>query len=430
MISRSMQTYLMAMAILLLAACSMPAAANPPGVIPENVVDEPLQGQTEPPAATPADVPTPTPDPWANARLEVTGEQQVVFDWTTDRCEDLNIPDLAVRAFRDAEDAVNLILAHPTAYRMTGTDLNELSIDCNPIHTSLNDPDPAVFADNTWVAATYTEDGETIYALGHNEYQGHTHPGQCPQNDYFACWYNTITLLISTDGGGSFVPALEPPGHFVAGLPVQYEAGKGAYGLRAPSNIIQGPEGYYYAFVNLASERSERQYVCALRTSDLSDPAAWRFWDGEGFDGRFINPYLNPDAAPAEHLCQPYAVDQIGHALNESITYNTALERFVLIGISADQIDGREVWGFYYAFSKDLIEWTHRQLLMEIPLPWTVESPGSDLSYLYPSLLDPDSPDRNFAAADQTAYLYFTRNNFGHGSLDRDLVRVPVQFVP
>ena len=416
--------------IISLAACSMPALAELPVMTPENAVPEPTYQQTELPPATSTAPSAPTSDPWDNARLEVSGEQEVVFDWSTDRCEDFNIPDLAVRAFRDAEENVNLVLAHPTAYRMTGSDLNELSIDCDPIHASLNDPDPAVFADNTWISATYTQDGETIYALGHNEYQGHTHPGKCPQNDYFACWYNSITLLISTDGGESFVPAVEPPGHFVAGLPVQYEAGKGAYGLRAPSNIIQGPDGYYYTFVNLASERSERQYVCALRTLDLSDPAGWRFWDGEGFNGRFINPYLEPDAAPAEHLCQPYAIDQIGHALNENITYNTVLERFVLIGISADQIDGREVWGFYYAFSKDLAEWTRRQLLIEVPLPWTVESPGSDLSYLYPSLLDPDSPDRNFATTDQTAYLYFTRNNSGHSSLDRDLVRVPVKFVP
>jgi hypothetical protein len=101
----------------------------------------------------------------------------------------------------------------------------------------------------------------------------------------------------------------------------------------------------------------------------------------------------------------------------------------VLIGISADQIDGREVWGFYFSTSADLINWSRRKLIMEVPLPWTVEFPGSDLSFLYPSLLDPDSKSRNFETSDDQAYLFFTRNNFGHASLDRDLVRVPVQFV-
>ena len=419
--------------IFFIAGCNMPSSQQTQvdNLDPEGTgeIDVPA-ATTVPPTPAPTFTPTPTPDPWENARIEVMGEEEVVFDWTSGRCENANIPDLAVRAFRDADDFVNLIVAHPNAYRMTGSDLNNLTIDCNPIFKSVSDPDPAMFNDNTWVASVYTNDGVTVYALGHNEYQGHTHPGYCPPADYFPCWYNTITALISTDGGATFQPAAEPPGHFVAGLPVQYEAGEGPYGLRAPSNMLQGPDGFFYAFVNLASERSERQYVCALRTKDLGDPASWRFWNGSGFEGRFINPYLEPDADPAEHLCQPYFPEEIGHALNESISYNTALEQFVLIGISADHIDGREVWGFYYSFSRDLTEWTRRELIMEIALPWTVDLPGSDLSYLYPSLLDPDSTDRNFGTTDETAYLYFTRNNFGHGSLDRDLVRVPVQFVP
>ena len=35
--------------------------------------------------------------------IEVSGMEEVVFDWTNDRCEDENIPDIAARAFRDAE---------------------------------------------------------------------------------------------------------------------------------------------------------------------------------------------------------------------------------------------------------------------------------------------------------------------------------------
>jgi hypothetical protein len=101
-----------------------------------------------------------------------------------------------------------------------------------------------------------------------------------------------------------------------------------------------------------------------------------------------------------------------------------------MVGISADQIDGSEVWGVYYSFSDDLVDWSRRKLLMEIDLPWTVEFPGSDLSHLYPSLLDPASPSRNFETTGSTAYLYYTRNNFGHASLDRDLVRIPVEFSP
>ena len=97
---------------------------------------------------------------------------------------------------------------------------------------------------------------------------------------------------------------------------------------------------------------------------------------------------------------------------------------------SADWLDEREVWGFYYSFSDDLIHWEPRKLLLEIELPWTVENPGSDVSHLYPALLDPLSESRNFETTGKTAYLYYTRNNFGHGSLDRDLIRFAVEFFP
>jgi hypothetical protein len=75
------------------------------------------------------------------------------------------------------------------------------------------------------------------------------------------------------------------------------------------------------------------------------------------------------------------------------------------------------------------VNWTHRKLLMEVELPWTVDDPAQ-VNDLYPALLDPESGSRNFETTGPTAYLYFTRNNFGHTSLDRDLMRVPVAFFP
>jgi hypothetical protein len=167
-----------------------------------------------------------------------------------------------------------------------------------------------------------------------------------------------------------------------------------------------------------------------MRTDDISQPGVWRFWNGTAFEGQFADPYTNDISNPKEHICSPIDRDNIGASMNESITFNTYLNRYVLVGISADWLENREVWGFYYLFSDDLINWTHRKLLVEIELPWTVEFPGSDTSFLYPSILDPESTSRNFETTDQTAYLYYTRNNFGHGSLDRDLIRVPVEFFP
>jgi hypothetical protein len=417
-------SYLLIAIAALLGACA-PGAQPAPPAAPTTL---PMAADTP----TTAPLPTSTPDPFPNPVLKIVGEQQVMFDWTTDRCEDQNIPDLPARAFRGADGQVQLIISDNNNFRMLGPDLNTLALDCSAVMRSQNAADPSLFADMEWVASPYTEDGQTVYALIHNEYWGHTHAGQCPQQDYFPCWDNSITLGISTDGGATYAHALPPPAHLVARLPYPYEAGAGPEGARGPSNIIKGPEGYFYSFFNVSMYRTQEQRVCLMRTDDLTDPTSWRFWDGSSFAGQFVDPYLNPPANPNEHICAAMDLEgaTIGATMNESITYNTYLERYVLVGLSADHLGGREVWGIYYSFSDDLLHWTRRKLLAEMPLPWTVANAGSDMSILYPSLLDPDSQARNFETSGKTGYLYFTRNNHGHGSLDRDMIRVAVEFFP
>jgi hypothetical protein len=41
--------------------------------------------------------------------ISVSGDAKIVFDWTTDRCDDEDIPDLPARAFRDDSEQVQLI---------------------------------------------------------------------------------------------------------------------------------------------------------------------------------------------------------------------------------------------------------------------------------------------------------------------------------
>ena len=412
---------LMLLAVLLLASCA--PATSAPALQPTTV-----PSATSAPTATPR--PSPTPNPFPNPVLKITGEEEVVFDWTTDRCEPENIPDLATRAFRDATGLVHLLISHYVDYQMTGPDLNQLTPDCIRLMISDYDRDPSMYNDSEWIASPYTEDGKTVYALVHNEYRGHTHPGQCPSGDYFDCLDTSITLAVSRDSGATFADVSEPPGHLVATLPHQWMAGAGPFGIRNPSNIIKGKDGLYYAFSNVSQYDTQRQWVCLMRSDDLSDPASWRYWDGTGFDGRFINPYVETASGLFANVCGELALDQIGASLNDSITYNTYLGRYVLVGLSADQVGGRELWGIYYSFSDDLIHWSHRKPLAEMPLPWTVGNPGADLSILYPALLDPASDSRNFETTGKTAYLYYTRMNRGAGSLDRDLIRIPVEFLP
>jgi len=369
--------------------------------------------------------------------VEVSGPEETVFDWTNDRCEDENIPDIAARAFRDADGMVQLWIGHYVNYRMIGPDLDHVEPDCTLLMRSDFDPDPSKFNDSEWLAAPYTEDGTTIYGIVHNEYRGDTHraarPGQCPSGERLTCLDTSVTMVISTDGGDSYHDILEPPNHMVATLPYTFNDQGVPSGLRQPSNIIQDKEGYFYVYTNISDYPADLadfppQWVCVMRTDNISDPSSWRFWDGEDFSGKFVNPYLE-ETGPDTPKCAPLEMDDLSGSLNESVTYNTALGRYIMFGYSYHPLAADPTWGYYYSLSDDLVHWTRRELLLELPGENAVADSATDTFYAYPSFMDPDSPSMNFQTSDEDAFLYVTRFNNGV-TLDRDLIRFPVKITP
>jgi hypothetical protein len=367
---------------------------------------------------------------WKAEEVKITGQEEVVFDWSQDACEPDDIPDIPARAFRDAQGRVHLIASHYINRRMTGPDLDHLTHDCSVIMSSHYDPDPATFDDREWIHSTYTLDGETVFGLVHDEYQGHTHPGRCPSGEYFKCWYNAVTLAVSTDGGASFEHAAAPPNHLVAGIPYPYVPDSGPAGIFQPSNIVHiADEDLYYALLRVQQHQAQPQGTCIMRTTDLADPKSWRAWDGAGFDVRFINPYLEPNERPQDHICQPVSYEEI-QLMVESLTFNTYLDSFLLVGTAVEtDLDGETTSGIYYSTSEDLIYWTPRKLIMEVESRQTHQCGDPD-PVAYPSVLDPDSTSRNFETTGRRAYLYFTRYNYEacKETADRDLVRVPIEF--
>ncbi|MFK7792866.1 MAG: hypothetical protein AB8B88_09385 [Devosiaceae bacterium] len=370
-----------------------------------------------------ADPPLPIAPPETGIGIEVTGPIEVVFDWTTDRCYEFQIPDLPVRAFRDADGQINLVLSHDSAHAMRGADFDSLAIDCEPIMASSYDDDPSQFNNHEWVASVYTQDGRTVHALIHNEYQGNRYNTGCASRDYFQCWYNAVTSAISTDGGRNFSQPIEPPDHLVATITETYTPDEGIFGAFSPSNIISF-QGHFYALLKLQTYPFGDQHVCLMRTENLSYPDSWRYWNGVEFSGIFADPYRDNLREMRATNCAPVGFNEIAQ-MYEGVVWHDGLERFVLVGTSNDPTRDPNPYGYYYAFSENLINWTRRMPLLEVRLPW--RATGRQTTYLYPTLLDHDSESRNFETTDGSAYLYFTRLNFGSGNLDRDLVRVPVR---
>jgi hypothetical protein len=361
--------------------------------------------------------------------VEITGPEEVVFDWSQDACGPSDVPDTPARAFRDDQGHVQLIASHYTNRRMTGPDLNHLSLDCSITMPSHEDPDPSSFDDREWLHSIYTPDGKKVFALVHNEYQGHTHPSRCPTGEYIECWYNTVTLAVSTDGGTSFHHT-PPPTHLVASIPYRYAPGSGPVGIFQPSNIVRNPaDGYYYVLLRAQRYQAQPQGACVMRSTDLDNPRSWRAWDGFRFNVRFIDPYLEPNEEPQEHVCQPVSYQEI-QLMVESLTFNTYLDRFLLVGTAvAQEVGDKMNSGIYYSTSDDLVHWAPRKLITEVESRNTHEC-GEPDPVAYPSVLDPKSTSRNFETTGKRAYLYFTRYNYEacREILDRDLVRTPIEF--
>jgi hypothetical protein len=359
------------------------------------------------------------------------GPETVVFDWSSDACEPYDIPDLPVRAFRRPEGLVQMIQPHFTNYRFVGDNLANLHHLCQPLMRSDRRADPAVFDDAEWLASPYTLDGRTVYSLVHEEYHGHEHSGRCPSGEYLKCWYNSITLAVSRDGGQTFSDAREPPANLVASIPYRYKPDAGPLGLLEPSNIVAGRGEDHHHYFLLRAERYEAQQwgSCLFRTDDISDPASWRAWDGDGFNVRTVNPYRTRVVDPANHVCKPVSLREIG-SMAESITYNTYLKRYLLVGSSTDTPPGgKPIPGVYFSTSEDLIHWSRRQLLMPAQFKHTFQC-GDPNPIAYPSILDPSSDSRNFETTGRRAYLYFTRLGYTNckPTLDRDLIRMPIEF--
>lgn len=382
-------------------------------------------------APTTTDAPPESDVPTTDAEISIAGEAEMVFDWTTDRCEDAHIPDIAARAIRNADGLAQLYVSHYVTYRMTGPSLDEVASDC-AVRTmqSAFDADPSQHDEAGWIAAPFTEDGETVHAVVHNEYRGFVFEAadRCPLGDHLSCIDVSLTMSVSTDGGATFDHIAAPPDHLAASLPYTYDPEGVPSGLWQTSNIVER-DGHFHLMTNIsaypeAAGDPPRQWSCLLRTDDLADPDSWRYWDGSEFAGEFVDPYI--DSIADAEVCPPVARPQIGAELVETIVYDESLETYVAMGMTNDPSIGGS-WGVYYSTSDDLITWSGRKLLIELPMGPSVEDENNDLRYAYPSIIDPDSESLNFDTSDGEAYVYITRMNAGGNSLDRDLLRYPIE---
>jgi hypothetical protein len=302
-------------------------------------------------------------------------------------------PDIPMRALRDESGRVHVYLVNHENYAFTGASLAAVArSQDSPCRHMLEPPadpsDPAKFRNFEWVMNPYTLDGRTVYAVVHNEFQGGKYPqfaGLCKDDAIGShCFYSSITLAMSQDGGSTFAPVR--PFDVIAAPLEPFSPEVKHIGPYAQTNIVRNPaDGKYYMLMGFGRDAADGAVqspgVCIMRSDDLRN---WRFWNGGTFEVEIGSPYGTARPA-ASRVCQP--VLQAPTVLR-SVVYQPASHLFIAVGTLRREPS--------YWTSPDLLHWSAPAGFGDERL--------AEVGYL--SILDPNSRSRNFDTIDKSPNLY------------------------
>lgn len=341
----------------------------------------------------------------AGTGLVVTpvGPEIVLFDPVKQGCDAGDIPDMPLRAYRDADGKVTAFALHYENRRLSGPSVEMLSLECPVVFRASRKGDPRQYDDRAWLAATYTEDGTRVFGLVHHEFQADAHKGRCTFPEYIQCWWNSVLAVSSRDGGRNF--ARQSP-VVMAASPAPSEIGQGRHrGFFNPSNIVK-QNGAYFTLIATTGWQGQPSGVCLFRNQDLEKSGGWRAHDGKSFAAQFPDPYGSD--RPRAQICQsvgPFPAP-VG-----SVTRHRGSGLWVAIyQAKAGMPDGAggsyAVSGFYTATSRDLLRWSAPILALETPTLY--DNPcGARVLRSYPALIDSAAQTRNFEDMGDVALLTF-----------------------
>jgi hypothetical protein len=342
-----------------------------------------------------------------------------VFESPQQSCNQNDIPDAMARAFRDNKGMIHLVAASSELFQNIGPTLESVQHSCEVGFHSKDDANPADFNDSVWVDSFYTFDGQHVAGLGHTEYHGWVHPGECRTRNLAECEYDADTYHPSKDGGYHF-ESPKPPANFLAGIPYQYKVDRGPVGYSVDSNIVE-VGGWYYAMLtswtwprNCTGQSGPHRCLTSgaapMRTTNVFDPASWRAWSGTDFSVSFTDPYPGRVEHPQEHVYTPVQYMDVVTGINIFQPSN------IVVAVLWDPWDNEYgTPGLYLSTSTDLVNWTQPTLVATLG-QFLAQEPAGSWSYAYFSLIDPAAPDLNFSVVGDHPYLYYVRlDNTGSG---------------
>ncbi|WP_417845019.1 hypothetical protein [Thalassospira sp.] len=360
--------------------------------------------------------------------VRLAGDETVLFDTAVNACDDSHLPDAPARAFRDAQGRMVLFAPNFRNRAFVGQNLESLHKDCNSRFKAAGKADPGMLDDRTWLHAIYTDDGETVYALGSASFMPYRHDMPCANaKKRTDCWINGLVTLKSTDGGQHFDYQAKPPHHAPFPPPMAYRDDR----KRAPSyvtatNIVRWND-YLYSIVWRRGADWKSSRNCLAR-ANADDPSRWQIWDGK----KFVDAArLTPDKGWEVYQTDCARVGPYGLTSIRGIVRHEASNTFIAVyKHRRKHKDGTSEHGIYYSTSKDMIKWSMPKMLLAADLKPDA-GPG-DAFVAYPSIIDEDSKDRIFGTVDAQASLLYVKlvpvQRNGKWAMTRKLMRQPIRF--
>ena len=352
-------------------------------------------------------------------RISLVGDAEVAYRYDRDRCDDLDVPDAPLRAFRDAGGKVVAFASDYTNRPLVGDTLGDLKRQCRSAYEGRHDPRPEAFDDRTWIAATWTDDGRNVVALGHNEYQAQQFPGKCRFGTYKECWYNAVVLLRSGDGGRTFHRADGPAAEPVLAAPAPADRYQGhPAGYFNPTNLVRFNGSHFAIVSQLGLGAPESDGSCLLKASRPARLRSWKLLlSGRDSIAAAGNPY---GGKPEHPLCVPLRSLQ---GIVGSIGRIAGTGWFVAFVL--DAAGSGTLQAFY---SRDLVAWSAPQAVASMASFWSPQCPAGK-RYLYPSVVDDSTPSRNFDQLGADPWLFVVQGDCAL-STARDLVRFRLHIEP
>jgi hypothetical protein len=355
------------------------------------------------------------------------GQEEIVFSADDWHCPEISkygkmdVPDAPVRAVRLKDGKVVVFAAHYNNLVFRDVQFSHFKrTSCESSLVSAEDPDPNQYSDHEWVISPYTEDGNKIFGLIHNEYWGGLYDFKCrlrlglrdPWNS--VCLYANITSSTSVDAGKNFVRS-KPENRVVASIQYPFSSDMNRVGTRDPSNIFLNPvDNKVYFLASVDNYLEQKSGMCLFQNDSVNKPI-WHVWDGVNFDKSMSNPYIKNRSSPV--TCEPILDIYVS-----GVVYHQKSGLF--IGIAADD----KAHGIFYVTSKDLIHWSN---------PKTIY-PGKSMNgwhkgdlppIIYASIIDEKSISLNYDTVSDNAYIYFIRVQVKEGKIqgrERDIVKIPI----